>query len=434
MEKFLVKFFDLNARNTTIKNELLAGAFTFLAMSYIIFLQPAILRHAGMSFGAVMTATCVASALMCILMGMIANFPVSASPLMGENLFFTFTLVVSMTFSFQQALFIILISGSIYLLLSALKLREFITASIPQSLRYALSAAIGIYIVVLGLKWAGIIVPSSATFVKLGNLKNPAVVSSIIGLFAVAILFIRGVKGSLTLGALITMIVAIVAGAMQLKGVVSPPPSIAPVFLKFGLPPEFLDPDIFFAILILLFMQNFSSIGSGINSKLPGADKVIIIDALGTPLGSCLGTSNVSSCIESNPGGVGVAGKTGLSNVVCGMLFLAALFLSPLVRTLGAGVLTTKTYTIYPVVAPVLILIGLIQLKNLLKINFNDMSEALPAAITLVCVPLTFSIAHGLAFGVISYPIIRMVQGKFKEISPLMYGLAAAFLLYYIIK
>jgi adenine/guanine/hypoxanthine permease len=387
-----------------------------------------------MSFGTAMAVTCVSAALMCILMGVVANFPVSAAPLMGENLFFAFTIVIALNFSLRQALAIVLIEGILYLAIVVFKLRDLIVNSIPQSLKYAMSAGIGIYIVMLGLKWAGIIVPDSDMLVRLGSLKSHAVIISIIGLFAAAFLYIRGIKGSLTLGSLVALAVAMIFGAIQLKGVVGSPPSINPLLMKFQLPHELLDPDLFFAVIILLYMHIFSSLGGAINNKQAGAQKVLIIDALGTPLGACLGTSNVSSYVESNIGGISQSGRTGLSNVVTGLLFLAALFLAPLIRTIGAGVVTSRGYMIYPIAAPALILIGFLAFKNLLKLNLADLSETLPACITLVCVPMTSSIAHGIALGIISYPVIKIFQGKFREISPLMYVLAAAFLVYYIIR
>jgi AGZA family xanthine/uracil permease-like MFS transporter len=224
-----------------------------------------------------------------------------------------------------------------------------------------------------------------------------------------------------------------VAGIMQLKSVVSAPPAFKSLLLlKFDMPHASVMPEAVFAGLLLLLLHSFESLGNSVSSKNPGALKLLAIDALGTPAGACLGLPNVSSSLEANPGGVATAGKSGLSSTITGLLFLAALFLLPVFKLLGSGVLINKTVAIYPVAAPVLVLVGFLALQKLLKINFGDLSDSMPACITLLVIPFTFNIAHGLAFGIIAYAVIKAVQGKFREISPLMYILAGLFLAYYI--
>ena len=431
MDKFLVKFFKLGEKSTTIKNEINAGAYTFLAMSYIIFMEPAILRQAGMSFSAVMTATCLCAGLMCILTGVIANSPVTAAPLMGENLVFVFTLVIAMQWKWQHAIALVMVEGLIFLGLTAFKLRDYAVKSVPASLRYAMAAGTGIFIAMLGLKWSGIIVPDAYSLVRLGNLRSPEVLVSIAGLVAIITLFVRNVKGSIMLGTLIALVVALIAGVVKFNGIVSAPPSVQSVFMQFDFA-HLKALDFVFGVVILLYMNIFNTIGSVLSVKNPGAMKVLVIEAIGTPIGALFGTSGVSSYIESNAGGVAQRGKSGLSNTVTGLLFLAAVFIYPLMRGIGTGVSLSKYYVLYPVAAPALIMIGFLMLKNVLKLNLEDLSETLPACMTLIITPLTFNIAHGIAFGVISYPIVKLISGKYKEVTPLMYILAAGFILYYI--
>lgn len=432
MDKFLSGFFGLSSRSTSVKSELIAGAMTFVAMSWIIFIVPSILRHAGMPYGAAVTAVCVATGAMCIIMGLVGNFPVAASPLISASLFFAFTLVAALGFSWQQAAMIVLIEGAVYFLLTVTKFRDYVSTSIPASLKYAVAAGTGIFMVLLGLKWAGIIVPDADTFFHLGRLKSPAVIVALAGILAAAVLFVRRVKGSLIIAALITLVIAMIAGVMALKSVVSVPVSVKSLFLKFDAPSQKMLIDAIFAGVLLLLLHTFEALGNAVSPKNQGAMKVLIVDALGTPAGACLGLPNVSSSMEANPGGIAASGKSGLSAVVAGLLFLAAMFLYPVFKLLGGGVAATKALTLYPVAAPVLVLLGFLALQKLLKINFNDLSDSLPACVTLLVIPFTFNIATGLAFGIITYTVIRMVQGKFKEISPLMYILAGLLLAYYI--
>jgi AGZA family xanthine/uracil permease-like MFS transporter len=440
MDKFLGSFFRLKERKTTVKTEMLAGAATFLTMAYIIFVEPAVLKSAGMDFGAVMTATCIGAALICILMGTVANYPIAGAPLMGENFFFVFTIVMAMKFTWQQALAAVLIEGILFLLLTSFKLREMIIDSIPESLKNAMAIAIGLFIAFIGLKWAGIIVTSQATSVALGSLHSPAVATALAGLFITAVLIAKKINGSLLWGMGASLIVALILRVTKFTGVVSLPPSIEPVFMKFDFS-QLANPNFIAVILILLYMEIFDTIGTIIgvskeagfekNGKFPGIGKVLFVDALGTSLGAFLGTSTVSSYIESNAG-VTQGARTGLASVTTGILFLLALFFYPFVQMIGGGFDTGGGNYIYPIAAPALIMVGFLMIKHVVKLDFKDATEAIPAYLTIIGVPLTYNIADGIAFGIISYPLLKLATGRGKEVSILMYILAGIFILKYI--
>lgn len=440
MNKLLDSLFCLKARKTNVKTELLAGATTFLTMAYIIFVEPAVLKNAGMDFGAVMAATCIGASLICIMMGLIANYPIAGAPLMGENFFFVFTIVIAMKFTWQQALAAVLIEGILFLIITSFKLREMIIDAIPEGLKNAMAIAIGLFIAFIGLKWAGIIVSNQATSVALGNLHSPAVITAIIGLLITAILFVKKVKGSLLLGIGAALITALALKVTHFTGIASLPPSLSPVFMKFDFS-QLLNPNFIAVVLILLYMEIFDTIGTIISvskeagfekkGKFPGIGRVLFVDALGTSLGAALGTSTVSSYIESNTG-VSQGARTGLASVATGLLFLLALFFYPFVQMIGGGFDIGGGNYIYPIVAPALIIVGFLMIKNVVKINFKDPTEAFPAYLTMIGVPLTYNIADGIAWGIISYPILKLATGKGREVSVLMYVLAGIFILKYI--
>jgi len=440
MVDYTAKFFRIAERKSNIRTEIIAGSTTFLTMAYIIFVEPSVLQNAGMDFGAVMTATCLGAAILCILMGLIANYPIAGAPLMGENFFFVFTIVISMKFSFQAALAAVLIEGVLFLILTSLKLRELILDAIPRSLKHAMAIGIGIFIAFIGLKWSGLIVANAATTVSLGNVKSPAVISSLLGLFVTASLLVKKVKGSLMWGMLFTTITALFTGVAKFSGVISTPPSIAPVFFRFNFS-EILNPNFIMVVFLLLYMEIFDTIGTIIsvaeeggfmkNNKLPGVDKVLLVDAFGTSLGAMLGTSTVSSFIESNTG-VTQGARTGFANIVTGALFLLSLLFFPLVKMIGGGFEVSSGNFIYPIVAPALILVGFLMIKNITKLDFSDLTESLPAYLTIIGIPLTFNIADGIAFGIISYPVIKVLAGKARDVSILIYILAGIFILKYI--
>jgi AGZA family xanthine/uracil permease-like MFS transporter len=345
-----------------------------------------------------------------------------------------------MKFTWQQALAAVLIEGVLFLILTSFKLREMIIDAIPAGLKDAMAVAIGLFIAFIGLKWAGIIVSNPATSVALGNLHSPAVITAIIGLLVTAVLLARKVKGSLLWGIGASLIIALILRVTSFSGIVSLPPSIAPVFMKFDFS-QLLNPNFIAVIFILLYMEIFDTIGTIIgvskeagfekNGKFPGIGRVLFVDALGTSLGSLLGTSTVSSFIESNSG-VTQGARTGLASVATGVLFLLALFFYPFVQMIGGGFDMGGGNYIYPIVAPALIMVGFLMMKHMVKLDFKDPTEAIPAYLTIIGVPLTYNIADGIAFGIISYPVIKLFTGKGKEVSVLMYVLAGIFVLKYV--
>ena len=439
MKNFINNYFKIKERNSDIKTEIISGIIIYLTMAYIIFVEPAVLKIAGMDFGGVLVATCIGSAIICILMGLLANFPIAGAPLMGENFFFVFTIVIAMKFSWQAALTAVFIEGILFLILTLLKLRQIIIDAIPNSLKHAMAVAIGLFIGFIGLKWSGIIIPNSSTGIALGNLKSTPVIIAVFGLIITSSFIIKKVKAALLYGILITTLLCLIFGISKFEGIVSLPPSISSVFMKFDF--SFIHNFNFWIIVfLLLYMEIFDTIGTIIgiaeeagfvkNNKIENAEKILFVDALGTTVGSLLGTSTISSYIESNAG-VTQGARTGLSVIITGFLFLISIFFYPLIKMIGGGYEIAPGNIIYPAVGPALIIVGFLMLKNITKIDFSDFSESLPAYFTILGVPLTYSIADGIAFGIISYPVIKLLTGETKKVSIIMYILAIIFIIRY---
>lgn len=442
MQKFLYNFFKLKDRKTNIKTEILGGTTTFLTMAYVIFVQPAILSIAGMDFGAVMTSTCIAAAVAMILMGLFANYPIAMAPLMGENFFFVFTVVIGMHFSWQVALAAVLIEGILFMLLSSTKIREMIVDGLPESLKMGMAMGIALFIAFIGLRWSGIVVSDQATGVTLGNLESKPVLVAVCGIVITAALMARKVKGAILWGILSTTVIALFAGVAKFYGIVSAPPSIAPVFMKFDFSKIFTA-EFILIVFVMLYMEVFDTIGTivGIgthggfikNKKMPGVGRALFVDSVGTTLGAVFGNSTVSSYIESNTG-VSEGARTGLANLVTAAFFILALFFYPLVKTIGSGVEIGPGNFIYPCVAPALIIVGFLMISHMVKIDFADITESLPAYLTIIGIPLTYNIYYGIAFGVVSYPLIKIIAGRSKDVTPLMYVLSSLFVVSFIIK
>jgi len=439
MKNFINNYFKIKERNSDIKTEIISGIIIYLTMAYIIFVEPTVLKIAGMDFGGVLVATCIGSAIICILMGLLANFPIAGAPLMGENFFFVFTIVIAMKFSWHAALTAVFIEGILFLILTLLKLRQIIIDAIPNSLKHAMAVAIGLFIGFIGLKWSGIIVPNSSTGIALGNLKSTPVIIAVFGLIITSSFIIKKVKAALLYGILITTLLCLIFGISKFEGIVSLPPSISSVFMKFDF--SFIHNFNFWIIVfLLLYMEIFDTIGTIIgiaeeagfvkNNKIENAEKILFVDALGTTVGSLLGTSTISSYIESNAG-VTQGARTGLSVIITGFLFLISIFFYPLIKMIGGGYEIAPGNIIYPAVGPALIIVGFLMLKNITKIDFSDFSESLPAYFTILGVPLTYSIADGIAFGIISYPVIKLLTGETKKVSIIMYILAIIFIIRY---
>ena len=437
----LEKLFRLQESGTTVKREIVAGCTTFMTLSYIIFVQPAVLSAAGMDSGAVMAATCITSAFAMVLMALLANYPIALAPGMGHNFYFAFTVCLTLGVSWQNALGAVFVAGVLFILLFFIGLREKVMTILPVSLRNAIPAGIGLLIALVGLEWAGLIVDHPTTHVTLGDLKSPPALLSLFGVIVIAILFALKVRGAILIGILASTVVGLITGMVKFQGVVSAPPSIAPTFLKLEIPNIFVRPEMIAIIFIFIFLDLFDTVGTlvgvgeqggfMVDGKLPKARQALLSDAVATSTGALLGTSTVTSYIES-ASGISAGGRTGLTNIVTAILMLLALFFSPLIQMVGAGYPIGENTFLYPIVAPALIIVGSLMLKNVVSIDWDDATESIPAFLTLLLMPLTISITEGIAFGFISYSLLKLVTGQGKQVHWLIYLFAVLFVARYI--
>ena len=437
----LERLFHLQESGTTVRREVVAGCTTFMTLSYIIFVQPAVLSAAGMDAGAVMAATCIASALAMVLMAFLANYPIALAPGMGQNFYFAFTVCLALGISWQHALGAVFISGVFFILISFVGLREKVMNVLPVSLRNAIPAGIGLLIALVGLEWAGIIVDHPATYVTLGDLHSAPVLLSLFGIGAIAILFALNVRGAILIGILASTIVGLLTGMVAFQGIVADPPSMAPTFLQLQIPNIFAEPNLIAIIFIFIFLDLFDTVGTLIgvsqqaglmvDGKLPRARQALFSDAVATSAGALLGTSTVTSYIES-ASGISAGGRTGLTNIVTAVLVLLALFFSPLIQMVGAGYPVGENAILYPVIAPALIIVGSLMLKNVVHIDWDDVTESIPAFLTLLMMPLTFSITEGIAFGFISYALLKVISGQGRQVHWLIHLFAVLFVARYI--
>ena len=420
------RYFGIDGRNTTIKTEILAGLTTFLTMAYIIFVNPDMLAKAGMDKGAVFVATCLASALGCFLMGLIARLPVALAPGMGLNAFFTFTVVLGMGKSWQVALGAVFISGLLFVLISAFKLREWIINAIPYTLKQGIVAGIGAFLAFIALKSSGIIVASPATFVTMGKLTDFGPAMAILSFFLIVVFVQRKVPAAVMLSILIVTVISLLAGETHYSGIVSMPPSIAPTFMQLDIAGA-LDVSMVSVIFAFLFVVLFDTSGTliGVTKKaglmstdgqIPNLGKALFADSTAAVAGSLLGTSSVTSYVESTSG-VAAGGRTGLTAIVVGVLFLLALFFAPL-----AGMIPAYA------TAGAIFYVAVLMLFTLREIDWDDLTEASPVAVVLLLTPLTFSIADGIALGFITYTIAKLVSGRYKEVSPAVWVLTVILL------
>jgi len=443
---FIEKFFKLSENKTTVKTEIVSGITTFMTLSYIIFVQPAVLSKAGMDFGAVMTATCLASAFATFLMGMYANYPIALAPAMGHNFYFAFTVCGAVTaggmgYRWETALGAVFVSGLIFVLLTKFGFRETLLNAIPESLKHAIAVGIGLLISFVGLQWAGIVVDAPGILVGLGDLKSPPVLLSVSGLVITSILISKGVRGAILFGIVITAITGLPFGIVKYHGILSMPPSLTPTFLKLDLSGIFSASGALI-IFVFFFLALFDTIGTLVgvseqagflkNGKLPRAEKALLSDSLGMTAGALLGTSTVTSYIES-AAGVATGGRTGLSNIVTAVLLVSALFFSPIAMMVGGGYEITKGVFLYPVIAPVLIIIGSLMMKGIKNIRWDDASEAIPSFLTIVMMTAAVSITEGIAFGFISYSILKLVSDRRRDVHWIIYLFSILFILRYII-
>jgi adenine/guanine/hypoxanthine permease len=435
----LERLFHLSANRTSVRTEVVAGVTTFLTMAYIIFVQPTVLSAAGMDFGAVLAATCIASGIATLLMGLLANYPIAVAPAMGHNFFFAYTVVLSMKVPWQIALGAVAIAGAIFILTAGVGFREKLITAIPESLKHAMAVGIGLLIALIGLEWAGLVVDSPGTLVTLGQLDAPASLLALFGLVVMAVLMARRVPGALLIGMLASAGVGLVTGLVRYHGVVSPPPSLAPTFLQLDVAGA-LAPSMVPVIFVFFFLALFDSVGTlvGVSSQaglmrghtLPRAKQALLSDAVGTVIGAGLGTSTVTAYIESSTG-VAAGGRTGLANVVTAGLFFLSLFFFPLVQMIGGGVPADGGRVLYPVVAPALVLVGTMMMPGVRAIVWTDPTEAIPAFLTIVMMPLAVSITDGIAFGFIAYAALKLATGRGREAHWMVYLFAVLFVLRY---
>jgi len=431
----LQRLFKLEENQTSVRAEVRGGVVTFLTMSYIIFVQPGVLSGAGMDFGAVMVATCLASALATFVMAFGANYPVALAPCMGENFFFVTVVlgvVTGAAVSWQAALAAVFVSGVLFLLMSLFKLREAIFDAIPLSLKFAIPAGIGVFIAFIGMQQGGLVVAAKGSMVKLGDLSSGPALLTLFGLVLISVLMTLKIKGAILIGLIVTTLAGLPFDLTAYHGVVDLPPDISPVFLQMDLK-GLLDVAMIPVVVIFLFMVLFDTIGTLVgvgqqaglmkDGKLERVGRALLSDAVGTTAGAMLGTSTVSSYIES-AAGVSAGARTGLASVICGILFLLALFFYPLVQMVGGGVEVAPKVFLHPVTAPVMILVGSMMVKAVKHIPWDDPSEAIPAFLIILGMPLTYSIADGLALGFIAYPLLKLCSKKGREVSVLVYVMA----------
>jgi adenine/guanine/hypoxanthine permease len=423
----LERLFQLKKNGTNPKTEVIAGITTFMTMAYILAVNPAILSNAGMNREAVFTATALVSFIAILIMAFYANLPIALAPGMGLNAFFAYTVVIQMGYSWEMALTGVFVEGIIFILLTFFKVREAIIDSIPLNLKHGISVGIGLFIALIGFSNAGIIVKNEATLVSLGSLSDPKALLALVGIIFTGILLVFRVKGALILGILFTALLGIPFGITQVPqhGIISLPPSLSPVFMKFDFSKLFTA-DMLIVVFTFLFVDVFDTVGTlvGVCSKaklldekgrVPRVRQALFADAVGTVAGAILGTSTVTSYIES-ASGVSEGGKTGLTALVVGILFLVALFFSPLF------LIVPSTAT-----APALVMVGLFMISPIQQINLEDYSESLPVFLTIITMPLAYSISEGIVFGMLSYVLIKLFTGKWKEVSVVMYILAVLF-------
>ena len=428
----LEKFFNLKENNTTPRTEILAGITTFMTMAYILAVNPDILSATGMDKGAVFTATVLSAFVATLVMALYAKLPFALAPGMGLNAFFAFTVVLGMGHSWQFALTAVFIEGLIFIILTAFNIREMIVNSIPMNMKHAISVGIGLFIAFIGLKNAGIIVSSPATFVTLGDVtnitENGGAAVALITLVITGVLLALNVKGALLYGILIGAVIGLPVGVTTLPTSFEfTPPSLSPILMKFEWT-QILTLDMLVVVFTFLFVDMFDTVGTliGVSSKanmldkegrVPRVKQALMADAVGTTVGAMLGTSTVTTYVES-AAGVSEGGRTGLTSLTVAGLMLLALFLSP-VFLMIPGAAT----------APALILVGAMMMTPVKNINFDDFTESIPAFLTIVMMPLTYSISEGILFGVLSFVLLKVLTGKFKDISIVTIVLAVLFVL-----
>lgn len=464
MNGWLNRFFKLEENRTSVRTEMLGGITTFMTMSYIIFVQPAILSVAGMDRGAVLVATCISSAVATLLMGLIAKYPIALAPAMGHNIFFAVIVCgaapLGMGYSWQVALGAVFISGIVFIVLSLFGFWGKLVSAVPDSLKHSIAVGIGLLIALIGLEYGGIVVDTpdalpgtTDILVMLGDLTSKHVLLVLFGVAVISILMGLKVRGAILVGIMATAVLGIPLGIVKFHGIISAPPSVLPTLFKLDVFGAFRT-GLITVIFVFFFLDLFDTIGTlmGVSGsagflkegRLPRANQAMLSDAIGTVSGAFLGTSTVTSYIESTTG-ISQGARTGLANIFTSLLFLLALFFSPLAEMIGGEYLYTaprfiggeiiqKEFLIRPVIAPPLIIVGYLMMRCVAQIDWEDLSEAIPAFLTIIIMPLTFSITEGIAFGFIAYSMMKLVTGKGKQVHWIIYVFAVLFVVRYIIK
>lgn len=427
----LSRFFHLEENHSSFKTELLAGLTTFVSMSYILFVNPNVLGASGMDKSAVFTVTAVSAAFTCIVMGLVANYPIASAPALGLNAFFTYTVCLGMHVKWQTALAGVLVASILFILLTLFKIRELIIDAIPADIKYAISAGIGLFIAFIGLQGGKLIQNSDSTLVTVGSLNNPTVWVTIFGLLVTIFLMIARVPGAIFIGMILAAVFSLITGQAQLpKAVVSAVPSMAPTFgqalFHIG---EINTMQMWVVVFTFLLVTFFDTTGTLIglvqqaglmkDNKMPRAGQALIADSAGMLVGSVMGTSPVGAFVESSAG-IAVGGKTGLTAVWVGIFFLISTFFSPIL-----SLFTTA------VTAPALIIVGVLMAENLAHVHWTKLEIAVPAFLITVGMPLTYSISDGLAWGIIVYPLSMLAAKRIKEVTPMMWLLFVIFIIYF---
>ena len=412
----LAKLFGFDPSKMTLKKEVVGGITTFLTMAYILAVNPSILSATGMDQGAVFTTTCVSAVIATLVMALYAKQPFALAPGMGLNAFFAYTIVLTMGYTWQFALTAVFLEGLVFILLTVTGLRTKIVEAMPLVLRRAISPGIGLFIALIGLKNAGIVVDSEATLVTLGNMHDPAMLLALVGILLSAVLLVKKVTGALLIGILVTTVVGIPLGVTHMAGIISAPPSIAPIVMQFEWSNIF-SADMLICVLTFLFIDMFDTIGTLIgvssragmvdeNGNIPGLNKAFMADAVGTTLGACLGTSTVTTYVES-ASGVEVGGRSGLTAFSAAVCFALALFLAPLFLSIPSQA-----------TAPALVLVGVMMMQDIRNIDFTKYSTAIPCFVCIAFMPMTYSISDGILMGVITYVLLHLCSGSLKEDIP----------------
>ena len=426
----ITKFFGIEEKGSTVRTEVLAGLTTFLTMSYIIFVNPAILKSAGMDEGAVLVATCLAAAFGCMVMGLYANLPIALAPGMGMNAFFTYGIVIGLGVNWQTALGAVFLSGVGFVALSLTPAREWIINAIPTDVKYAMAAGIGLFLMIIGLSNAGIVVDSPATLVTIGDLSSPAVVLAIVCFLIIAGLDARRVPGAILIGMISITLIGAFLGHGELRGITAAPPDLSPTLFALDIVTAF-DIALAAVIISLLFVDTFETTGTLIgvtqpaglvdkNGRIPNLDRALLADSMATVAGSLVGTSSTTSYVES-VAGVKAGGRTGLTAVVVGSLFLLGVFFAPLAGSI-------ESYA----TGAALVYVGCVMAASLANINWNETTTYVACVITAVTMPLTFSIATGIGFGFIAYSFLKLVSGQFDRSTIGITILAGLFLLKFV--